>query len=370
MSVASCASQSATGRPQGGNGQTNCRADWAKRDAGASGRLVVGAGVVVVHFAVPCRQRRLPNHTGPHRAAGRHARQAPPFPGGPSRGEQASSRAFNRREIGEDRYLCDGGGGCHWTELGVQRCALLEQQTKQAVWLGGSYSWEPSMAARQWTASTGAAGARRGLCCHAVLACAPCCRRRPPRGPPHSSFLSELLSAGLAGVWRGIFAITWSRREWAGRGGRTGELAPERPESRGPGHRWNAASLEGGLVARCHYTATHLTWLGSHAILCTRAQTTSRQMCLVDHRHCTSALKQRGRSFHSQHKQERPKAHLGEVLVVQRRDLRARLVQRAVNLVLLQLVHLGGWGGGEGEQIGGAGWLGGMCSGCKRRRPC
>ena len=37
---------------------------------------------------------------------------------------------------------------------------------------------------------------------------------------PHSSFLTELLSAGLAGVWRGILAITCL--EGAGCGGQGG----------------------------------------------------------------------------------------------------------------------------------------------------
>lgn len=213
--VASCASQSATGRPQGGNGRTNCRADWAKRGAGASGRLVVGAGwwwfILLFHagrdgcLIIQARTERL----------GGTPRQAPPFPGGPSRGEQASSRAFNRRGIGEDRYLCDGGGGCHWTELGVQRCALLEQQTKQAVWLGGSYSWEPSMAACQWTTSTAAAGAPP----RPVLPC--CAGMRAVLPPPAASGAASLLlplRAALSGLGGGVARDLGHHLEQAGVG--------------------------------------------------------------------------------------------------------------------------------------------------------
>lgn len=107
------------------------------------------------------------------------------------------------------------------------------------------------------------------------------CRRAssvaPALPPPHSSFLSELLSAGLAGVARGILATT------CGVGGQEVKA--------------------GRLSCRCA------------APLFVHPPPAPRPTC---------------------------GAHLAEVLVVDLGHLRARLVQRGVDLVLLLLVHL--WG--------------------------
>ncbi len=197
LCVASCASQSAQlDGPKGGMG----RRMPGVGPGGVQGpgeRLVAGLGVVVVE------RRRFISMQG--RDAGlivqRRAEwlgstlaRAPPFPGRPKQQAAESSKALNWRG---ERQVLDV-----WQATVL--CAWPEQQTDMVRACVAGHT--------QRCRSPNAAAPPQQLPPHRsdqVLRCCAAMRAvlQQPR-PPHSSFLSELLSAGLAGVWRGILAIT------------------------------------------------------------------------------------------------------------------------------------------------------------------